>query len=243
MDILVVSDIHLEFFDNDEARDALIDSLPDADAIVLAGDITTLRYLPQAREDLCKFTEKYGDVIYVPGNHEYYGSPNAAETHKHLGMLAWDIQGLQALWPGRKVEVMGQKFVGGTMWFPQSDRIPMLRKLIHDFRFIGKFEPWVYEQNALFRKEVAPLVDKDTIVVTHHLPCQNSVPNQYRMDPGNIFYVSEQTKMILEKEPKIWIHGHTHTPCDYTVYNTRVVCNPKGYIHEKLPFNPLIIKV
>jgi len=29
---------------------------------------------------------------------------------------------------------------------------------------------------------------------------------------------------------KLWIHGHTHESFDYMVGDTRIVCNPRGYI-------------
>jgi predicted phosphodiesterase len=31
----------------------------------------------------------------------------------------------------------------------------------------------------------------------------------------------------------VWIHGHTHTPCQYVVGDTRVICNPIGYPRER----------
>lgn len=40
--------------------------------------------------------------------------------------------------------------------------------------------------------------------------------------------------VIVEKYgPELWIHGHTHVPCDYELLDTRIVCNPRGYPGEK----------
>lgn len=25
-----------------------------------------------------------------------------------------------------------------------------------------------------------------------------------------------------------WIHGHIHTPCQYNIGNTKIICNPHG---------------
>lgn len=40
----------------------------------------------------------------------------------------------------------------------------------------------------------------------------------------------------------LWIHGHTHDSFDYSVYGTRVICNPRGYFrngeNENPGFNP-----
>ena len=44
------------------------------------------------------------------------------------------------------------------------------------------------------------------------------------------------TNLIMDNDKKIkyWIHGHTHDACDYMIGDTRVLCNPRGYIgHER----------
>ena len=32
--------------------------------------------------------------------------------------------------------------------------------------------------------------------------------------------------------PKLWVSGHTHTPFDYQVGDTRVIGNPRGFREE-----------
>lgn len=46
-------------------------------------------------------------------------------------------------------------------------------------------------------------------------------------------FVSDLSDVIERHQPKLWIHGHTHTRFDYDVGATRVVCNPRGYHHEQ----------
>ena len=45
---------------------------------------------------------------------------------------------------------------------------------------------------------------------------------------------------ILEHQPRLWIHGHTHESFDYEIGKTRVVCNPRGYAstEENKEFRP-----
>jgi hypothetical protein len=45
---------------------------------------------------------------------------------------------------------------------------------------------------------------------------------------------------ILQHQPRLWIHGHTHESFDYKIGKTRVVCNPRGYaaIEENKGFRP-----
>jgi hypothetical protein len=45
---------------------------------------------------------------------------------------------------------------------------------------------------------------------------------------------------------KLWTHGHTHHPFDYIVGETRVICNPRGYINyepEASNFKLLTVEV
>lgn len=37
--------------------------------------------------------------------------------------------------------------------------------------------------------------------------------------------------MIKDTKPKIWFHGYMHDNFDYHVDDTRVICNPKGYVN------------
>ena len=77
---------------------------------------------------------------------------------------------------------------------------------------------------------------RKTVVITHHLPCRLSVPEEYRRndDPFNFAYYSDLSNQIFDTEPTLWIHGHTHSNCDYYLGNTRVICNPRGYVGHEL---------
>jgi hypothetical protein len=42
---------------------------------------------------------------------------------------------------------------------------------------------------------------------------------------------SDLSDFILDRPHiKLWTHGHMHNTSDYLVGNTRVVCNPRGYV-------------
>ena len=34
---------------------------------------------------------------------------------------------------------------------------------------------------------------------------------------------------IRQYQIDLWIHGHIHDAADYRLYDTRIVCNPRGY--------------
>ena len=63
--IQYMSDLHLEFRDNH----GFIPDDVGADVLVLAGDI---HLGTGALEWLHEFAHRYQDIIYFPGNHEYY---------------------------------------------------------------------------------------------------------------------------------------------------------------------------
>ena len=43
-------------------------------------------------------------------------------------------------------------------------------------------------------------------------------------------YCSDLSETILDNENiKYWVHGHVHDDFDYTIGETRVACNPRGY--------------
>ena len=48
----------------------------------------------------------------------------------------------------------------------------------------------------------------------------------------NMEFASRLDDVIEKHRPELWIHGHTHVPCDYGLFDTRTVCNPGGYPGE-----------
>ena len=70
------------------------------------------------------------------------------------------------------------------------------------------------------------------ISVTHHAPSPLSIAEWYKADTlMNGAFHSDLSEFIMDRpQIKLWTHGHMHDPFDYIVGDTRVVCNPRGYI-------------
>ena len=75
------------------------------------------------------------------------------------------------------------------------------------------------------------------IVVGHHTPSHQSCHPRYKDDQiMNGGYHNNYEEYIMD-HPKIvlWTHGHTHEQYDYMIGETRIVCNPRGYLgHEQI---------
>lgn len=69
------------------------------------------------------------------------------------------------------------------------------------------------------------------VMVTHHSPSLLSVHEKYKGQKLNYAYSSANELFVMSHpQIKYWIHGHTHEPFDYELGETRVICNPRGYI-------------
>jgi hypothetical protein len=70
------------------------------------------------------------------------------------------------------------------------------------------------------------------VVVTHHAPSSESVAECYKSDTlMNGAFRSDLSDFILDRpQIKLWTHGHMHNSSNYWIGETRVVCNPRGYI-------------
>ena len=70
------------------------------------------------------------------------------------------------------------------------------------------------------------------VVVGHHAPSKLSTHPRYQNETlMNGGYSSDLSQFILDNpQIKLWTHGHTHETFDYMIGETRIVCNPRGYI-------------
>jgi len=245
MQIEIISDIHLTF-DKDHGTDFLTALIPEeeTEVLVLAGDVGEFHWWLQAKQYLDILCSNYPCVLYIAGNHDYYGTDFSTgdARFRELDALHENFHFLE-----REIfEVGGKKFAACSLWFKEDPKSFRYEPLMNDFRMVNDFKPAVYERNEDAVEFLRYDVPKDTdVIITHHMPSQLSVHKKYAGDVCNRFFLCSVDDVILDLQPKIWIHGHTHMPCDYHMGSTRVVCNPRGYPGERKdgPYRPVVVEI
>jgi predicted phosphodiesterase len=233
----LVSDLHLECHSDDGRGiiNEIVENGEGADVLILAGDILNLKRREHAHRVLGEFCNKYNDVVYVPGNHEWYGT-TYNDGWAALHELSAEWRNLHVLSPeAGVVTIGGKRFLGGTMWFPANLESvnPDLQKMLGDFHHIKNLHKVVFAENAKLDLFLNAELEEGDIVVTHHLPSMRSVHPFFKDSALNCFFVSPMDELIELRAPAVWMHGHSHSHADwYALSGTRVVCNPFGYPNE-----------
>ena len=247
MKIQIVSDLHLSLAPC---------VLPDvgADLLILAGDIH------RPVEAMAWAKQWAPPIVYVPGNHEYYGS-NLAVTDRVLRQLSQDSN--VTLLNCDEHHIAGVRVLGATLWTDFrlngegaacQQAMEAAQRFSRDFTRINADEPGLGTFTpshcaALFQRHVAWLeerlaqpFDGVTVVVTHFAPSVGSVASQFAGSPLNACFVSDLDALVEKSGAALWVHGHTHDSFDYCIGSTRVVANPRGYVKdgktENAAFNP-----
>jgi Icc-related predicted phosphoesterase len=228
--IAVASDLHFEF--HRDGGYTLSQELAEADVLVCAGDLSSSRGIGGALQLLCS---RYPHVVFVAGNHEPYGS-SISQIREVLRRAEQHSNGRLHVLDNSVCEIGGQRFVGTTMWTRRTPGIQKRQRMLSDFELIKDADPLVYEENEQAIAFLEREVSLSDVVVTHHLPVEASIHQQYKGSPLNCFFLCDMEPLILERQPRLWIHGHTHTSVDVKIGATRILCNPFGYAaHEENP--------
>ncbi|AJY51844.1 metallophosphoesterase [Halomonas sp. KO116] len=242
MRLRILSDLHLEFFDGNRELPEV-----DADMVILAGDIH------RESEGLAWARYRFPDmpIIYVPGNHEFYGTC----MPQLRGELAREAERLNIeLLDNRAVTLDGVRFYGTTLWTdfalyandptqnPAHAESKALRYM-PDFKIVQTspgitFTPLASRQLhaealAWLESQLAQPFDGPKVVISHHAPLHGCIPGQYLGDALSPAFASNLPHLMGKMD--VWVHGHVHEPIDMLRNGTRVIANPGGYPYEFTP--------
>ena len=111
--------------------------------------------------------------------------------------------------------------------------------IIESYKFKEEDSTWSVEDAVADHKKMLDYINnmtqdksKSYVSVTHHAPTKLSIDNIYKHDTlMNGGFYSDLSDFILDRpQIKLWTHGHMHNVSDYMMGDTRVVCNPRGYV-------------
>lgn len=198
------------------------------------------------RDFLKRCSEQFKHVIYIAGNHEFYhGKYPAGMDYLREELTTYpNITYLE----NETIEINQISFIGCTLWTDMNKgdltTINIIRDMLNDYRQIRrndleyrKLQPedtLDFHRNSI--KYISDTIkenpNKKYVVVGHHAPTKLSTKPRYEKDfHMNGGYSSDLTEFI-NNHPQIvlWTHGHTHDKFDYMVGDTRIACNPRGYV-------------
>lgn len=245
MKIRLLSDLHTEF--RLPYKTHPMSEYRGEDVLVLAGDIASGsgNTMDVIRHFLdCGFPQ----IVYVPGNHEYYGT-GFDEFNAKMENRCMQYDNVHFLNPGT-VFIKDVCFVGGTLWTnfgdsPFSQSVASGR--INDFRVISGFTTERCAQT--YREHFGYIKDayenrgsSKVVVVTHFLPARECIaPRWQGPDLINDYFANNLGEYISTMSDTTWLFGHTHDATDIVIGDTRVVANPHGYytaINDGVGFDP-----
>jgi len=246
MKIQYMSDLHLEF-----ANMSVPDQL--GDVLVLAGDIHVGENAIPWIEQCAKV---FPHVIYILGNHEYYGK----KLWKLPGEIRESIAGKGGIFSpltnvyfldNSTVKIDDVYFHGSTLW---SKAHYILEWRMNDFRRItykspgghyGRFTPLAatnlhFTAKNFLKDAVVP--GAKNVIVTHHAPSFDMINLARYGDDAelNTGYATEILSEFNSDDINLWISGHTHHATDIIKDGIRSVSNCRGYYPSYLTegFNP-----
>ncbi|AXQ30215.1 metallophosphoesterase [Solimonas sp. K1W22B-7] len=247
MRLHILSDLHLSVCPMERPQ-------ADADVVILAGDISR-------PAEAAEWAAGFGrPVLYVPGNHEFYGGSidgTLAELRERCA-----ASGVRLL-DADSCVIGGVRFLGATLWTdfrlsadPEQQDLAQRAALRfnRDFSRIrlrqgedalltpGSSAALHAEYLGWLRSRLDEAHDGPTVVITHHAPSPRSIAPRFANSPINAGFITDLEALMGRERVALWIHGHTHDSFDYEVNGTRVVCNPRGYasgaVNENRAFDP-----
>lgn len=234
MKLRIASDLHFECYPGRGAAVSADLVKEPFDTLVIAGDLCSGDYLIPSLRHLLDAADGR-PIVYVAGNHEFYKS-NRPTVLNVIRMIAQEYPNLHFLENEAKV-INGVRFVGSTLWY-RLDDLKREDLGFSDFYYIQHLANWLPQEAQDCAKMLHTQVQKGDVVVTHHLPHPSCIHPKYRWSPSNRYFLHDVSPVVEYGGARLWIHGHTHSSVDLTVGETRVVCNPLGYVPEWVASEP-----
>lgn len=248
MRIALYSDLHLEMVVHRKGTLAWEPPVLDVSVVILAGDIGSRTHGIEWAATAFRKWPTSPEIIYVVGNHEYYGAhipeltAELRKTAKRLGVhfLENDV-----------IEIAGVRFLGTALWSDfqiygdeyKINGIAMARNYISDYSTIfGVDQKFIeprdtiqlhHDARAFLERELANPFDGKTVVVTHFSPHRGCVAAQFDGEPLTPYFTVDMAPLMQKHQIALWAFGHTHGNVDFMAEGgCRVISNQRGYPRE-----------
>lgn len=244
MRVRQISDIHLEFCEHNHG----VPNLGSGEILILGGDILCARHfktngnLHQVYKDfLQKCSDNFEHVIYIKGNHEFYGYNYEGTFNVLKEYLPNNIHLLE----NEYIKIKDWIFLCCTLWsdFFNENPLEMMeaQRYMNDYKTIrigSNYRKLRPEDTLEFHKKSKQFLiekleefkDEKIWICTHHAPSYQSIHPKYKTETMNGAFASDLEDLILNNpQIKYFSHGHTHNSFDYMIGDCRIICNPRGY--------------
>lgn len=249
--IQYISDIHLEFHDEDNKGAFQPDMFvkPVAPYLVLAGDIG-IPELEGYKVFMNWCSHHWQHVFLVAGNHEFYNArcpvkTDMASKNQQIREICEALPNVHFLdCSSYFLPEENLRILGCTLWsnIPESLSEKAITYM-NDARQILQlndvpFTPWAQSEEHTKQKQWltqeihrCTLTNERCLVVTHYLPSFELIHETYKGSPLNACFASDCDDLF--KPPVVaWICGHTHTGMKTSIHGIPCLINPYGYPYE-----------
>ena len=208
------------------------------ETLLIAGDVFSHQ---ASLEKVWRFFElaadRWQNVYCVLGNHDYWSLDTPFDE-----ILAET----QDLYPSVKflenefVDIGGLKLFGATWWTqicPADDRAVRARMVDYRWTVSSEKEAFCPALTSRLHRESKEILAADIeshpgtpyLVLTHHTPSRKS--STWPENTLTQAFCNDDDRFVFDHPGiRVWVHGHVHESCDYKLGQTRVLCNPHGYI-------------
>ena len=249
-----MSDLHVDQYetagDPKERLEFAWSAATEADVVVVAGDVHTQgrgpRFLARA------FPGK--PVVYVAGNHEFAHGVFPDE----IGNLRSQAEGFPDVrfLENQETIIGGVVFLGCILWtdfglwgrITRPAAIHAADTMMPEYRqtrlpggrlltpAVTRKAHWL--SRAFLEEGLKRHRERKVVVVSHHAPSARSIAGDRRGDLLAAAFASDLDKLIVNYQPALWVHGHTHGFIDERIGATRIVCNAIGYPEAPSAYRP-----
>jgi predicted phosphodiesterase len=232
----IQSDLHLESTRGWDLP--AVGDRPVFDVLVIAGDL-----IPRAERGVAWLLDRVADhVVFVCGNHEFYGCDIDRTVEKARALAAGThVHILQ----NDTVQIGDVTFIGATFWtdfnlFGDPGRAMVAAaEFMNDYkkirvgRYVYRLRPhYTLQRHRQSREFIANELRKPKVgtrvVVTHMAPHPSAIRPAFDEEITSAAYASDASD-LLAMGVDAWIYGHTHDTRDEMIGDVRLITNAKGY--------------